>query len=211
MIAVEGMIPEDIQTIRRELRQSALSKRNALSPEVRHLSSLEIIERLKQYIEGKSAVADGVLHCYISFRSEVETREFIEGAIRYGMRVIVPIVEASDPADQTRIGRLVHTEISGITGLTKGRFGLEEPTEREPSSLELVDTVIVPIVAFDRRGTRLGYGKGFYDVFLRELPRSVERIGLAFSTQEVDHIPALPHDEPLDTIITEREIIHTIE
>lgn len=124
--------------------------------------------------------------------------------------MIVPVVEHNGKAEHVQTDRLVHTEIRAITGLTKGRFGLEEPIEREPSSLDALDAVIVPIAAFDRRGTRLGYGKGFYDVFLRELPRSVERIGLAFSAQQVDHIPALPHDEPLDRIVTEHEIIHAI-
>src|SRR5665213_531262 len=199
---------DDIQNVRRPLRARAITTREALAPEVRHDSSVEIIEQLKKYLAGKKC---RVLHCYISFRSEVETREFIEGAIREGMRVIGPVVEQSGEVEQVQNERRAPTEIRGITGLAKGRFGLEEPVEREPASLESLDAVIVPIVAFDRRGTRLGYGKGFYDVFLRELPRSVERIGLAFSAQEVDHIPALPHDEPLDTIITEREIIHTIE
>lgn len=202
------MIPEDSQEVRSALRQNALAKRDGLSPETRHQSSLQIIERLKQYLTGKQC---SVLHCYISFRSEVETREFIEGAIRQGTRVIVPVVEESGEVEQVQNDRLAHTEIRGITRLAKSRFGLEEPVEREPASLDALDAVIVPIVAFDRHGTRLGFGKGFYDVFLRELPRSVERIGLAFSAQEVDHIPALPHDEPLDTIITEREIIHAIE
>ncbi|MFI5202567.1 MAG: 5-formyltetrahydrofolate cyclo-ligase [Candidatus Kapaibacterium sp.] len=198
----------DVQEVRRELRARAMAAREELAPEIRHQFSAEIIERLKPYLTGKKCQA---LHCYISFRSEVETRVFIEGIIHEGMRVIVPVVEYAGEAEEAEADRLVHTEIRGLTGLAKGRFGLEEPVEREPSSLEALDAVIVPIVAFDRRGTRLGYGKGFYDVFLRELPRSIERIGLAFSAQEVDHIPRLPHDEPLDTIITEHEIIHAIE
>ncbi|HET6400940.1 MAG TPA: 5-formyltetrahydrofolate cyclo-ligase [Candidatus Kapabacteria bacterium] len=199
---------QDVQEARRELRAHAMTAREELSPEFRHQSSVEIIERLKHYLTGKKCQ---VLHCYISFRSEVETREFIEAAIHDGTRMIVPVVDQSGAEETERTDRLTHTEIRELTGLAKGRFGLEEPIEREPSSLESLDAVIVPIVAFDRRGTRLGYGKGFYDVFLRELPRSVERIGLAFSAQEVKHIPALPHDEPLDTIITEREIIHATE
>ncbi len=194
------------------MRSKAIAAREGLLPEIRHQSSVEIIERLKRYLAEKSVVTGRMVHCYISFRSEVETREFIEDAIRDGLRVIVPVVEQSGKAEgREQTERLVHTEIRRLTGLAKGRFGLEEPAEREPSSLESLDVVIVPVVAFDRHGTRLGYGKGFYDVFLHELPRSVERIGLAFSAQEITHIPALPHDEPLDTIITERKIIKAIE
>ena len=105
---------------------------------------------------------------------------------------------------------LAHTEIKGLTALRRGAFGLDEPVERTPSTLESLDAVIIPIAAFDRRGTRLGYGKGFYDRFLHDLPRSIPRIGLAFAVQEVASIPDLPHDEPLDYVITEREIIRTI-
>jgi 5-formyltetrahydrofolate cyclo-ligase len=103
---------------------------------------------------------------------------------------------------------LVHTEIKELSNLADGSFGLQEPVERIPASLNILDAVIVPLVAFDRHGARLGYGMGFYDAFLHELPRSVERIGLAFSIQEMNHIPVFPHDEPLDTIVTEQEIIH---
>ncbi len=208
------MPPHDIHEIRLELRARGLAARESLTPEMRHNFSEEIARRLKDYLAEKSAAADRVLHCYISFRSEVETREFIEDAIREGTRVIVPVVENHGEVieDAPTGERLVHTEIRGITGLIKGRFGLEEPQERTPSSIETLDAVIVPLVAFDRYGTRLGYGKGFYDVFLHKLSRSgPERIGLAFSTQEAEYIPALAHDEPLDTIITEREIIHAVE
>ncbi|SRR5581483_3106011 len=191
-------IEEDLLEIREALRRSQIALREELPAELRHASSMEIIQRLERHLAERGAT---FIHCYISFRSEVETRAFITAALEvHRWRVVVPVVEQGAEV-------LVHTEIQGLDNLAKGRFGLEEPVDRTPASLESLNAVIVPLVAFDRRGTRLGYGKGFYDAFLRELPDSVERIGLAFAVQEAEHIPLRPHDEPLDLIITEREFI----
>jgi 5-formyltetrahydrofolate cyclo-ligase len=184
---------------RQLMRRAALGRRDAIPPNERKVMSEVIARSLRTYLDSKSA---RFLHCYISFRSEVETREFVESELAAGRRVVVPVIEGADGGQL-----LVHTEVKGLQGLKRGPFGLEEPLERTPASLADLDAVIVPIAAFDRRGTRLGYGKGFYDKFLSELPRDVERIGLAYSMQQLDHIPALPHDCELDTIVTEKEII----
>ncbi len=200
------MEQEVVLKIRQDIRTHAIAGRDALDSGLRHKWSSEIIERLRDYLFEKLAAANRSIHCYISFRSEVETRAFIERALQEGTRVTVPVIERSETSNV-----LGHTEIMELKDLVKGRFGLEAPVVRNPATpaamLHTLDAVIVPLVAFDRCGTRLGYGMGFYDRFLRELPRSVERIGLAFSMQEVDDIPILPHDEPLDTIVTEQAII----
>ena len=188
--------PSDFLQQRKQLRREAIAIRNALSPEERAQYSREVTELLIGYLTQARSI-----HSYLSFRSEVDTRGFIEASLLRGLRVIVPVVEELD-------GRqvLVHTEIRNLSKLTQGMFGVEEPVERNPYELDTLDAIIVPLVAFDRHGTRLGYGKGFYDAFLHDMPRSIPRIGLAFSSQEVHHIPALPHDEPLDVVITEKEI-----
>jgi len=192
-------IDDVVFEVRESLRQEKIAERGRIPPELRHELSIEIVRKLKEHIHRKNFK---FIHCYISFRSEVETRDLIEDEIKSGIRVVVPVVEQLDGKSL-----LIHTEISGLDNLKKGTFGLDEPVERRLSSLESLDAVILPLAAFDRRGTRLGYGKGFYDKFLHELPKSVERIGLAFSIQELENIPQLPHDESLDTIITEREVI----
>ena len=195
----EEIAPSSVHTIRKDMRVRAMKERDALASDERHRLSKEIGERLRGYLLEKEYQS---IHCYISFRSEVETRECIERALQERIRVTVPIVEQIDGKKV-----LAHTEISKLSDLVNGHFGLQEPVERTPASLLSLDAVIVPLVAFDRHGTRLGYGMGFYDRFLRELPRTIERIGLAFRMQEMTDIPSLPHDEPLDTIITEQEII----
>ena len=92
-------------------------------------------------------------------------------------------------------------------GLDQAAYGIEEPRKKEPADFTELGAVILPLAAFDRSGTRLGYGKGFYDRFLATLPQAVLRVGVAFATQEVPSIPRHDHDEALDLVITERELI----
>lgn len=70
-----------------------------------------------------------------------------------------------------------------------------------------IDVAIIPGAVFDRCGHRLGYGGGFYDRFLARMAPQATRIGLAFSCQVVDQIPSLPHDVPMDLVITEQEVL----
>jgi 5-formyltetrahydrofolate cyclo-ligase len=189
-----------VQDIRRNLRAHLLQARDALAKELRHRLSEKITEQLWNYVNERPCRS---IHCYISFRSEVETQPFIIRSLENGLRVTVPIVQMNGAAHS-----LAHSEIQSLSDLAGGAFGLQEPAERIPATLDMLDMVIVPLVGFDRKGTRLGYGMGFYDAFLHELPRAIERVGLAFGIQEAEFIPILPHDEPLDTIITEHEIIH---
>jgi 5-formyltetrahydrofolate cyclo-ligase len=93
--------------------------------------------------------------------------------------------------------------------LEDGPFGTLQPADAAP---ELVpEVLIMPMLAFDRRGFRLGYGGGYYDRTLAVLRgrRAVTAIGIAFAVQEVPVVPADRHDQPLDWVVTEREAIET--
>lgn len=91
------------------------------------------------------------------------------------------------------------------TQLVTSRFGVTEPTEETP--LVTPDLVLVPLLAFDRTGARLGYGGGFYDVTLAALRSSgpVFALGLAYAAQEIEVVPTEPHDVRLDAVLTERQ------
>ncbi|MBE2248365.1 MAG: 5-formyltetrahydrofolate cyclo-ligase [Myxococcus sp.] len=93
------------------------------------------------------------------------------------------------------------------TQLVTSRFGVTEPAPDTPHVTPTL--VLVPLLAFDRTGARLGYGGGFYDVTLAALRAvgPVEAIGLAYAAQEVDRVPTEPHDAPLDGVLTEREAL----
>ena len=92
--------------------------------------------------------------------------------------------------------------------LASGQWGIREPL---PDALEVApDILLVPLLAFDRRGNRIGYGAGYYDMTITALRahKSVTAIGIAFAAQEIAAIPATPRDARLDLVLTEREIIH---
>jgi 5-formyltetrahydrofolate cyclo-ligase len=186
-------------TSRDELRRKALAQRDGIPTELHEARSHQANEHLRAWLDKSNA---RYIHCYISFRSELETRELIKSLLRQGRRIVVPVIEELD-------GRqfMIHTEIHGLDDLAQGHFGLSEPVARSTASLEGLDAVVVPLSAFDRDGNRLGYGKGFYDRFLSELPRSVARVGLAFALQEVEQIPTHSLDQPLDIVITENGVI----
>lgn len=102
---------------------------------------------------------------------------------------------------------LVFREWAPDTRLVQGRFGVLEPPQSAPPCLPRV--VLVPLLAFDREGHRLGYGGGFYDRTLQMLRAQTEiwAMGLAYANQELDAVPRGPYDEPLDFIATEDELI----
>src|SRR5690606_25232452 len=90
--------------------------------------------------------------------------------------------------------------------LSPGTFGVMEPPEKEEIVLKDIDVVVVPGVAFDRNGYRIGYGAGYYDNFLPKLKSDAKNIAVAFEMQLRDLIPVESHDVKMDMIITEQGI-----
>ena len=89
----------------------------------------------------------------------------------------------------------------------RGSYGIFQPSSDAPDVDP--DIVLVPLAAYDRAGHRIGYGRGYYDRTLHQL-RAMKKmtvIGIAFAVQEIEIVPALPHDEQLDCVLTERELV----
>jgi 5-formyltetrahydrofolate cyclo-ligase len=121
--------------------------------------------------------------------------------LREGRRVVVPIIEK-----ETRTLRLSYLRDTNL--LVKSTFHVPEPIGNEiPAQASDIQTVIIPLLAFDRRGNRLGYGAGYYDRFLAQNP-GVKKIGVAFSCQETDSVPGDENDVRIDIVVTEDEVIH---
>lgn len=189
------------QTITKaELRRRKLAERDSLSSEIRDAYSKLIEEQVLTIL---SAFEEGSIHAYISFRSEVGTYPLIEKLLESGREVVVPYI-VSDA--EKKIMR--HSILYDFKDLHPGEYGIPEPSVIKDADISKLHDVIVPLCAFDGYGYRLGYGKGYYDMFLSSLPQEVKKIGLAFSVQEVDRIPAEEHDTKLDMIVTEQGIIH---
>ncbi len=146
---------------------------------------------------------------YLAKKDEVRTEGMIRKAFKVGKKVIVPSLRPLDESAKGRRGitpsRLLHYE----TELEEGMFGILEPEIEfiRPFPVEEIDIVLVPGVAFDENGGRIGFGKGFYDEFLGRLPSETKRWALAFELQIVGKLPLTDRDVAVERIITEKRVI----
>ncbi len=141
--------------------------------------------------------------CYVSMKGEAPTRDIIRACLIRGQRVCVPWVEP-ETMD------ISASELENFNlDLAPGCAGILEPRDtcRRPVSLGDIDVHLVPGMAFDFKGARLGRGAGCYDRFLAGCGEESVRIGIAFSWQVIDDVPSENHDIPMDWIITEEGII----
>jgi 5-formyltetrahydrofolate cyclo-ligase len=139
---------------------------------------------------------------YVSYDNEVYTRDMIKESIKLGKNVIVP---KSDKENR----KLILSKLNNWEDLVKGAYGILEPKEIDPISIDKIDLIIVPGVGFDKQGRRIGHGKGYYDNLLRNSKKTIH-IGLAFEFQIVEKIPTEAHDVPVQKIITEKRVIGCI-
>jgi len=185
--------------MKQKTRQEALAKRDALSVEEIAAKSKKIKEKLFELQEFQKAKT---IMFYVSVRSEVRTIEMIEEALKAGKKIVVPVCD-------WRKNEMILSEIHSLEELEEKKFGLCEPKKEFFRELkaEHVDLVVVPGVAFDENGYRIGYGKGFYDKFFSKLQKRVPKIALAFELQILPAIPNHKHDQKINKIITEKRII----
>ena len=181
------------------IRQTVLLQRRALSPLEKSQAESVMLESLLNWEVFKNA---GVIHIFISKPDEPDTRPIIEHCWDSGKKIAVPVV-LPDTFD------LFHSEIKSFDDLASGMYGTQEPSPERRLKInpEIFDLVIVPGVAFDRQGGRLGHGKGYYDRFL-ELTRAF-RLALAFDCQLLETVPTELHDVPMNAILSESGIVET--
>ena len=185
----------NIDAAKRAARREARSRRGqATSPG-------EAGAKLAANLCGAGIIADkAVVSAFWPLEGEIDTRPAMEALHRGGCAVVLPVVRGKNLPLSFRLWR-------PGDDLVPAAFGTREPRAEMPE-LE-PDVLLVPLLAFDRAGFRLGYGGGFYDRTLLRLRRggSVFAIGVAFAVQEVPLVPRGPHDQPLDWIVTEAETI----
>ena len=141
---------------------------------------------------------------YVDFDNEVRTKDMIKDCIDKGKRVVIPFIRSKDRA-------IILSEVKDIDKeLEPSTFGILEPAKGylRPVPYNEIDTVVVPGVAFDAKGGRLGYGGGYYDRLLINVNRKAHLIGLAFEFQILKEVPQQSHDIVLESIITEKRIIN---
>jgi 5-formyltetrahydrofolate cyclo-ligase len=186
-------------SLKSEIRKNILFKRNSLS-EYEIINNSKIIsDRFISTNEYKNSKSIGA---YYPTGSEVKTFDIIKHSIERNKEVGLPRV-----IDSTKIEffKIMEESFEKIK-FTKGKYGIFE-NSTSTTNMEKMDLLIIPGIAFDLQGNRLGYGKGYYDRFL-SLRKVKYIIALAYETQLVNEIPNNEHDIPVEIIITEKRIIN---
>lgn len=183
------------------LRREVLARRSALTD--RAARSLAIETRLRALGEFEGA---GTIASYIGVGDEVATVSLLEDALARGVTVAVPWRDGND----LHLARIVSLE-----ELVPVSFGLLEPPD-ELARTRLIPPedaglLLIPGVAFDRKGGRLGHGKGFYDRLLERAGIGPLRVALCFECQLVEQVPMVAGDEPMDLVVTEAAVYRVSE
>ena len=177
------------------MKSEMMGRRKSHGQELVERKSEAIMEKLFELKEFKEAK---VILFYASEKDEVQTHRMMQGALDTGKRVVLPITVVEGK-------NLVLSEVRNLKRLGVGAFGVLEPMDYVPVKPDDVDLVIVPGVAFDLRGDRLGHGMGYYDKLLAGI--KAHFVGLAFEFQIVDDIPEEKHDVRVHKVVTEQRVI----
>ncbi|MDX1541665.1 MAG: 5-formyltetrahydrofolate cyclo-ligase, partial [Geminicoccaceae bacterium] len=179
-------------TSKEDLRRLMVERRARLDQACRERASAAAASRLLETLGGLT------VRCVAGFwplEGEIDPRPAVAALARRGAGQALPRMQSF------REPLAFHLHIPGVP-LVEGRFKVMEPPADAPPAEP--DLILVPLLAFDRRGHRLGYGAGFYDRTIAEhrRRRPIRAIGFAFACQEADEVPLEPHDQPLDGVVT---------
>ena len=183
---------------KQELRKRMKEKRDRISPQERRQKSAKICERL---LSAPEYARFQKILVYAAIRSEVELQLFCDQALRDKKQIFFPKVCGKE---------MEFYRIENPGQLKKGMFSVPEPDVKQYPLSSFADAengeawILVPGVAFDEKGMRLGYGGGFYDRYLKQ-KENLHRTGIAFGEQIVKRIPTEIHDHPMDDVITEQQ------
>ena len=180
--------------IKNELRRFFRSKRKSIvDKELKDRRICETFLNSRLYSDYKTVL------CYAALKDEINADYIIEKALKDGKKVAVPLCTDKN-------GNMEFYYINSLSELCEGAFGIREPDPQKSMKVDDYSGCIclVPALAFDKRGYRLGYGKGYYDRFIKKF--IIISAGLCYNELLSDELPAEKHDEAVDYIITENEI-----
>lgn len=186
----------DIEEERQALRRALAERRERLSfLEVEHASKVVSLRLLGLELFARA----GKFALYAAVRGEIDLTDFASELLRRGKQTHYPRIESETPP--TLSFRRARPD-----ELRAGRYRIHEPSPDHPvAEISDLDVVLVPAVAFDRQGGRLGFGRGYYDAALRPHPKPL-RIGVGYHFQLLDRLPVQDHDEPVDVVVTPEEL-----
>jgi 5-formyltetrahydrofolate cyclo-ligase len=188
--------PAQLTTAKAALRQEAIARRDAL-PAAERANAAEIIAGCEFPLAINPAM---IVSGFMPLKSEINPIPLMRKLTAAGAQLALPVV----------VGRgkpLILRAYAFGDELGAGQWGIRQPKPEAPEVFP--DILLVPLLAFDRDGHRLGYGAGYYDMTINALRarKPIVAIGIAFATQEIDAVPVTPRDARLDLVLTEREVI----
>lgn len=193
-----------------ELRRTVIARRDAIDLDVRAAKSAVVCARLVELMDSSGTAGQRAVAVYAAMGSEVDPAAFAAAAAKRSWRVAYPCMFSATDAmacGQRMCMRAVSAGDASaapfIARPTRAFAAMDIDSDRFPIvPAEALDMIVVPLVAFDQTGARLGYGGGCYDRYLPTLSPACQIIGIAFDEQRVDGVPTDAHDLPLPHIIS---------
>ena len=170
-----------------ELRQQIRQQKRQFSPAQLEELSLPVIQRLRPYLKDASVVM-----AYYSLPDEVNTHQLIDNLVAEGKTVLLPKVTGDETMELCRY--------QSADDLREGAFHLMEPIGEPFTNDDQIEVALIPGMAFDAEGHRLGRGKGYYDRFLQSVS-DIKKIGVCFDLQKVEQVPSEAHDIVVDIVV----------
>lgn len=185
------------QEVKAFLRKTVLGRRDAMDAGIRTALSRAIVRDLFDLAAYRRS---GTVMAYVGFGSELQTDEFVFHTLEQGKTLLLPRVNGR------KRGLDIYEVRDPVRDLEVGTWGIREPRPDRCARVDpdIIDFVLVPGLAFDARGGRLGYGGGFYDRLLASILSSrTWLVAGAFESQRVERLPLDEHDVPMDVVVTE--------
>lgn len=187
---------------KKSIREEIINKRNELSSDIKMQYDMIIFSKLINCEFYKNAKK---IFTYVSFGSEIDTIKFIKYALNDNKEIYVP---KTDKAKK----EMVAIRINSLDNMSVDNWGILEPKSVDKNKIgKDFDLILMPGLAFDRKGNRIGYGGGYYDKYLSQFKEIINKLVLAYDFQIVNNIENESHDIKVNCIITNNEIIRINE
>lgn len=194
---------EEVKETKNEIRQETADKLNLLADDARDAKTAQIESRLFEFA---NFLESRIVLLYVNSPHEVDTASILRKCFDYGKIVVLPAYAA----DHYEMELMKVDDLK--RGLKKGPRGILQPDPNvcQKVPVDCIDIAIIPGIALDEKGSRIGSGDGYYDRLIPELPATTRKVALAYETQIVPQIPMEAHDKYVDIIITEDRVIYKI-
>lgn len=187
-----------IADAKRALRAELRERRQLVTPQARDAAAEGIQAQLDLLVEQLGVRS---MSCFLSTTTEPGTREFVAAAVARGIRVLLPVTRAD--------GLLDWSVATPDLDIAEGMFGLPEPVGEllGPIAVNDVDLLVIPAAAVDRRGMRLGWGRGYFDKTIGSMHRCPPVYAVVFDSEVLDEVPSDLHDQPVTGVVTPTQTI----